>query len=108
MIGELADKFALSAAVPFPKGMEGVDFGKIIGETGAELADAEILEIFFGFEFGENALRFWLDGESAAEEIAFGDIYGADFAGPTVNVLKEVGVDFTEVGEIKFAIGGRV
>ena len=33
MIGELTDKLALSATVPFPERMEGVDFGEVIGET---------------------------------------------------------------------------
>ena len=49
LVSELADEFALGATVAFTEGMEGVDFGEIVGEAGAELIDGQVFEVFFGF-----------------------------------------------------------
>ena len=49
-----------------------------------------------------------MDGESATEEVAFVDIDGADFAGPVVDILEEVGVDFLEMCEVEVAFDGGV
>ena len=68
--------------------MEGVDFGEEISEALGEDADAETLEVVFLFELGEDAGGFGFDGEMATEEVAFGDVDGANFAGPVVDILK--------------------
>ena len=39
LVSELTDEFALSATVAFTEGVEGIDFGEIVGEASAELID---------------------------------------------------------------------
>ena len=108
LVSELADEFALSATVAFTEGVEGIDFGEIVGEASAELIDGQVLEVFFGFKFGKNAVGFGSDSEGATEKVAFRDVDGADFTCPVINILEEILVNALEVVEIVVTDEGRV
>ncbi len=88
--------------------MERINLSKVIGEPGGNVAGGKVFEEFLSLELVEDALGLGLDGEGATKEVVLGDVDGADLAGPSVDVLEEVGVDFLEVSEVELALDGGI
>jgi len=107
VMSELADEFALCAAVAIAERVYGIEFAHVVGGPVREGFDVEVLQVEFFEERLEErfqALANALD-EGEGELAGACDFDRAEFAGPWVDVLEEVLVDAFEMSKIEFAAG---
>ena len=104
--GELPQEFALCAAIAFTKGMDGVDFAEVPATPAGEGFSVEVLEEVLAWEFFEDAAESHFNELCGAEEVAtFGDVDGAELAGPIVDILKQGLVDRLNMEIVESSLG---
>ncbi len=95
LLGQNFQKGALCAAVAVEKGVNCVEFVEVLGRARRELAGVETAQVVFGVDGGEAFLQLGVDelGQAKGSRAAPG-IDPANLAGPIIDVLKEIAMDF--------------
>lgn len=101
---QLADEFALGAAVAFAEWVDGVDLAKIVCSPFDKASEGETMEVRFRRQLGERACGAGGDVLVEGEWIAgFRDVDGAESAGPGKDILEDVAVDCLEMAGVEGA-----
>jgi hypothetical protein len=103
--GQLADKLSLRAAVPIPKGVNGIKLAHVIGGAVCEFRTAKVGQVTFLIEIAREfteALRNMI-AEGEWKLPGPGYINGAKLAGTWIHVLKNVTVDRLKMAAVEIS-----
>lgn len=99
---QLLNELALGAPIPFPEGVNSVEFTEIVGESGDVLAPVgDIFEEILLMQLGEYGVQLGLDVSTIAERDSFGYLHRSELACPIIDVLEDTAVNGSEVIRIE-------